>query len=194
MDSPLRDIRCGAGAHTVGEAGDTERVLSLRGSRDAVTRLDPETPLYGAETMEDRVAESLSSERPAMVLLMVFGGVALLLAVVGIYGMLAFSVAQRRRELGIRRAVGSAPDGIFRLALTEGLRLPAPGHSLGGGSALRPLPGPGLRPPDELLQPTQEVIPAEGVVAEIDRAHEPRMDQGDLRAVPRRLQDPGDRL
>jgi len=104
--------------------------------RDALGRIDPELPLYGVRTMESRVSESLSSERSAMVLLLVFAGVALLLAVVGIYGMLAYSVAQRRRELGIRMAMGSGPDGIFRLVVLEGARLTGAGLVLGGGAAL----------------------------------------------------------
>ena len=78
--------------------------------RETVTRLDPQLPLFGVETMEQRVAESLISRRAPMMLLGVFAGVAVFLAVIGIYGALSYSVTQRTRELGIGWPSGARPE------------------------------------------------------------------------------------
>jgi putative ABC transport system permease protein len=107
--------------------------------RREVTALDPELPFYGVRPMQARVDQSLSSRRTPMLLGTLFAVIAVFLACVGIYAVLAYQVAQRRREIGIRLALGSEPRRIFQLVLREGLGLLAAGLTIGlaGAVAIR---------------------------------------------------------
>ena len=108
-------------------AGDIRAVLG---------RLDGELPFFGVATMQDRIDESLLQRRVPLILLSVFAAVALFLAMVGIYGALAYSVNQRRREIGIRMAMGSAPAEVFRTVVGQGLRVTALGLVTGAVAAV----------------------------------------------------------
>ncbi|RPJ76963.1 MAG: ABC transporter permease [Acidobacteria bacterium] len=110
--------------------------LVLPAVRRELAAVDPEVPFFRVKALAVRVDESLVTRRAPMVLAMAFGGVALFLAAVGIYGMLAYQVAQRRREIGIRMALGENAAGIFRLVLAEGMTLVAVGAGLGLAGAL----------------------------------------------------------
>ncbi len=110
-------------------AGDPASIVSA--VRQAVTSIDPELPFFAVKPMQQRVDESLVSRRTPMMLASLFGGIALFLAAVGIYGVLAFQVAQRRKEIGIRMALGSDGRRIFGLIVTEGLWLLAVGVAVG---------------------------------------------------------------
>jgi putative ABC transport system permease protein len=103
--------------------------------RRAVQELDPEMPAPGVTTMAHVVSEALGGPRFAARLFSAFALVALLLAALGLYGLLAGSVRRRTREIGVRVALGARPIDIGRLVLGEGLTLTAGGVALGLGAA-----------------------------------------------------------
>ena len=118
-------------------AGEPESLVSA--IRQQVTALDPELPLFAVKPMQLRVEESLVSRKTPMMLATLFGAIALFLAAVGIYGVLAYQVAQRRKEIGIRMALGSDGRRIFGLIVSEGLWLLCLGIGVGlaGAFAIR---------------------------------------------------------
>jgi predicted permease len=107
--------------------------------RGAIAKVDLELALFEVQTMQERKELSLSSRRTAMSLALAFGSLALFLSAIGIYSVLSYLLGQRRREIGIRLAVGSSPGGIFQLFLREGMLLVGCGLALGlvGSAALR---------------------------------------------------------
>ena len=104
--------------------------------RETVQAIDPTMPVYELRTMEDVVSESVAQPRFYTTLLSAFGGLALLLAALGIYGVISYSVAQRTRELGIRIALGATHDRVLRLVLGQGIGLSVLGVVIGIAGAL----------------------------------------------------------
>jgi predicted permease len=104
--------------------------------RAAVQSIDPDQPIADVRTMDQWVSRSLQNRRAPMALLTVFGAMALALSAIGIYGVLAFGVAQRVREFGIRHALGADSVSILTLVLSQGLRTAGLGIALGLAGSL----------------------------------------------------------
>jgi len=106
--------------------------------RAALAEIDPNQPLVKVRTMEDNMAATVAEPRFRAWLIGIFAGLALLLAAVGIYGVMSYSVTQRTSEIGIRITLGAQPQDVFRIVVGEGLRFALIGVALGvaGGLAL----------------------------------------------------------
>jgi putative ABC transport system permease protein len=99
--------------------------------RAAVQAIDPDQPLANVRTLDDVVAASVSQPRFRTTLLGVFAAIALTLAAIGVYGLLAHGVAQRINEFGVRMALGASPSGVVRLVMRQGLVLALTGVAIG---------------------------------------------------------------
>ncbi len=99
--------------------------------RDALAQIDPGIPLTRVRVFEDYLTQSLARPRFNALLLSIFAGVALLLTAIGIYGVMAYSVAQRRQEIGIRMALGAQRGDVLRLVVGGGMKLTGLGVLIG---------------------------------------------------------------
>jgi putative ABC transport system permease protein len=99
--------------------------------RSQVTAIDKDQPVANVTTMESRLADSLARQRFSTLLLSIFACLALLLAAVGLYGVMSYAVAERTHEIGIRMALGAQPSDVMRMVARQGLMLTAAGVSIG---------------------------------------------------------------
>jgi putative ABC transport system permease protein len=113
----------------VRSAADPQALLDS--IRRTVTSLDPGIPLYGVRTMDERLADSLGQRRFVLLLLVLFAAIAVILAAVGLYAVIDYSVTQRTQEIGVRMAMGARPKDILKLALRQGLVLILVGAGIG---------------------------------------------------------------
>jgi predicted permease len=104
--------------------------------QNAIASVDPRLPLGAVQTLNQQLAQSVSTQRFSMTLLVLFAGLALTLAGIGVYGVAAYMAAQRTHEIGVRLALGAQPADIVKLVLGEGLRLGLVGVLVGTASAL----------------------------------------------------------
>jgi len=116
----------------------TERapLLAVPQVQDALRPIDPETPLTQISSMQDVVYASVKDWRFHATLLGVFGGLALLISAVGVYGVISYSVTQRTHEIGVRMALGAQRHSILRLVIRQGLTLASIGIAVGVAAAL----------------------------------------------------------
>jgi hypothetical protein len=115
---------------------DPARPATMAGIREVMRELEPQRALYDAATLEATVAASLSQPRLNTLLLALFATTALLLAAVGLYGMLAQFVSQRRREIGVRMALGARPAQVLAQVVRHGASVTGIGLALGLVAAL----------------------------------------------------------
>jgi putative ABC transport system permease protein len=106
-----------------------------RAIREQVLALDRDQPVADVRTMDDLVEEQVGERRLLMIVLELFAGMAVLLALIGIYGVIAYSVSQRTQEVGIRRALGAQQSDILWLVVGQGLALTLAGIAIGVGGA-----------------------------------------------------------
>jgi predicted permease len=121
-------------AYAVRTAGEPTRLVPA--VRAAVKALDPALPLYEVQPLSAYLERAREVQRFTMILVGVFAGVSILLASVGVYGVIAYVVVQRRREYGVRMALGATRAQVVRLVLREGVRLTALGTAVGVAASL----------------------------------------------------------
>jgi putative ABC transport system permease protein len=129
MDVPFAQSPWPQASLVVKTQGDPKALISSISA--AVSSVDPDVPLAGVQTIDEIVSDALAIDRFSVVLFASFGVLGLLLAAVGIYGVMAFGVAQRTREFGVRMALGAQRSGVIGMVLKEGTILAFAGAAIG---------------------------------------------------------------
>jgi predicted permease len=133
---PIIYVPQGSGGMSVNLAGiairsDVDPRSLVKAVRDAVLAVDPEQPVFDVKTMDERIADATSGTRFNATLLGFFGFVALALAAVGVYGVIAYSVAERTHEIGIRVALGASRGDVAGMVMSQGMAMTAVGLVVG---------------------------------------------------------------
>ena len=126
---PFAQVPNGDMTMVVKASGDPNQLIAA--ARQQVKAIDPDQPIYSIRTMDEIRAESVAPERLNLTLLSVFAGIALVLAIVGIYGVMSYAVTQRTHEIGIRMAIGAQPRDVFRMVIGQGMMLALIGVGFG---------------------------------------------------------------
>jgi putative ABC transport system permease protein len=114
----------------------SDPLAAVAAVRRELKRLDPDQPISDVRTMDERIGRSLSSRRFSTVLLGVFASLALTLAAIGIYGIVAYSVTERTREIGVRLALGAQRRDVIGMVVGQGMTMTVAGTAIGVVAAL----------------------------------------------------------
>ena len=120
---------------TVIVKSSVEPTQMVAAARQQILAVDPNQPVYEIRTMDQIKSESIASERLNLTLLSIFAGVALILALVGVYGVMSYAVTQRTHEIGIRMALGAQTGNVMKMVIANGMKMATIGIVLGLGGA-----------------------------------------------------------
>jgi putative ABC transport system permease protein len=134
--APLAQAPSAGGPEALLVRSDGTSSLLLSEMRASIHAVDPGLAVFGAEPLSDTLSQSVRERRFLMLVLAAFAALALFLAVIGVHGVLSYTVARRRREIGIRMALGAEPGDVTALVVGQGLRLTLAGLAIGALGAL----------------------------------------------------------
>jgi putative ABC transport system permease protein len=130
---PQAQIPLDAATLVVKTAGDPHGIVGA--VREEVRAMDKDLPLFNIRTMDDYLSQSVAQPRLYALLLMIFAGLALLLTIIGLYGVMSYSVAQRTHEIGIRMALGASPSRVLAMVVRQGMLMVTVGVGIGLAAA-----------------------------------------------------------